>query len=179
MRWKRSGTSRAGGAGGQELLGEPWRKLAHALISGTGGCGRRCSCATGGAQPPPSDRPRRGSGPTRRSPGGRCRLPACTRRPASTAKPSTTRRRSTKLRTYPVYVKGTEPKGYRDWMRAPGPSAADRTCQAHTGSRLDRRRAATSSTACISRTSARADPRAFAWADDPDLVAHERVLVAD
>ena len=31
------------------------------------------------------------------------------------------------VRTYPVYIKGREPEGYRDWMRKQGPQPSDRT----------------------------------------------------
>jgi hypothetical protein len=81
------------------------------------------------------------------------------------------------VRTYPVYVKSREPNGYRDWMRQQGPrpliDASALTTEADwiaagrevfDGLHLKQFRTA--------------DPRAFAWADDPDLAAHEGVTVA-
>jgi mono/diheme cytochrome c family protein len=81
------------------------------------------------------------------------------------------------VRTYPVYLKGREPAGYRDWLRQQGPQPLIEPSKLQTetdwiaagrdvfdGLHLARFRSAS--------------PRAFQWADDPDLVVHERVTVA-
>jgi hypothetical protein len=81
------------------------------------------------------------------------------------------------VRTYPVYVKSREPKGYRDWIRKQGPrpliepakltSEADWIAagrEVFDGLHLAEFRTA--------------DPRALRWADDPDLMAREGVTVA-
>ncbi len=81
------------------------------------------------------------------------------------------------VRTYPVYVKSREPKGYRDWMRKQGPQPLIEPAKLKTeadwiaagGDVFD---------GLHLKDFRTADPRAFAWADDPDLVAHERVMVA-
>ena len=81
------------------------------------------------------------------------------------------------VRTYPVYIKSREPAGYRDWMRKQGPQPliepAKLTSEADWiaagGEVFDGLHLAEFRTA---------DPRAFQWADDPDLMARERVSVA-
>ena len=81
------------------------------------------------------------------------------------------------VRTYPVYIKSREPEGYRDWIRKQGPQPlidpATLTSEANwlaagrevfDGLHLAKFRTA--------------DPRAFRWADDPDLMARQGVTVA-
>src|SRR5262245_56337849 len=75
------------------------------------------------------------------------------------------------LRTYPVYTKAREPDGYREWIRRQGPqplidpstlrSEADWIAAGRDvfdGLHLQEFRTD--------------DPRAFAWADDPDPASH-------
>jgi hypothetical protein len=81
------------------------------------------------------------------------------------------------VRTYPVYLKGREPAGYRDWIRKQGPQPlvdpSTLTTEAEwlaagrdvfDGMHLAEFRTASAA--------------AFAWADDPDLAAHQHVIVA-
>jgi hypothetical protein len=81
------------------------------------------------------------------------------------------------VRTYPVYVKGREPAGYRDWMRKQGPQPLIEPTKLRTEDDwIAAGREVFDSLHLLSfRT---ADPRAFAWADDPDLAAHQQVSVA-
>jgi hypothetical protein len=81
------------------------------------------------------------------------------------------------VRTYPVYIKGREPKGYREWMRKQGPRPlidaatlkTDADWLAAGRDVFDGMHLAEFRTASAA---------AFAWADDPDLAAHQHVRVA-
>ena len=81
------------------------------------------------------------------------------------------------VRTYPVYVQGREPAGYREWMRKQGPQPLIEPAKLRTeadwlaagrdvfdGMHLREFRTASAA--------------AFAWADDLDLAAHQHVRVA-
>ena len=80
------------------------------------------------------------------------------------------------LRTYPVYVKGREPKGYREWMRQQGPKPLIEIGR----SRTDAEWAAAGREIFDgldiphNRTG---DPRALAWVDDPAAPEREHALV--
>jgi mono/diheme cytochrome c family protein len=81
------------------------------------------------------------------------------------------------VRTYPVYLKSREPAGYRDWMRKQGPQPLIEP--AKLKSEADWIAAGEDVFDGLHLAEFRtADPRAFRWADDPDLVAHEGVTVA-
>ena len=81
------------------------------------------------------------------------------------------------VRTYPVYLKSREPAGYRDWMRKQGPQPLIEP--AKLKSEADWMAAGRDVFDGLHLAEFRtADPRAFRWADDPDLVAHEGVTVA-
>jgi mono/diheme cytochrome c family protein len=81
------------------------------------------------------------------------------------------------VRTYPVYLKSREPAGYRDWMRKQGPQPLIEP--AKLKSEADWIAAGQEVFDGLHLAEFRtADPGAFRWADDPDLVAHEGVTVA-
>ena len=81
------------------------------------------------------------------------------------------------VRTYPVYIKSREPEGYRDWMRKQGPQPLIEP--AKLTSEADWIAAGQEVFDGLHLAEFRtADPRAFRWADDPDLVAREGVTVA-
>ena len=81
------------------------------------------------------------------------------------------------VRTYPVYLKSREPAGYRDWMRKQGPQPL--IDPARLRSDADWIAAGRDVFDGLHLAEFRtADPGAFRWADDPDLVAHEGVTVA-
>ena len=81
------------------------------------------------------------------------------------------------VRTYPVYVKSREPEGYRDWIRKQGPQPLIEP--AKLTSEADWIAAGREVFDGLHLAEFRtADPRAFRWADDPDLMAREGVTVA-
>ena len=81
------------------------------------------------------------------------------------------------VRTYPVYLKSREPAGYRDWMRKQGPQPLIEP--AKLKSEADWMAAGRDVFDGLHLAEFRtADPGAFRWADDPDIVAHEGVTVA-
>jgi len=81
------------------------------------------------------------------------------------------------VRTYPVYIKSREPKGYRDWMRKQGPQPLIEP--AKLTSEADWIAAGREVFDGLHLAEFRtADPRAFQWADDPDRMAREGVTVA-
>ena len=81
------------------------------------------------------------------------------------------------VRTYPVYIKSREPEGYRDWMRKQGPQPLIEP--AKLTSEADWIAAGREVFDGLHLAEFRtADPRAFRWADDPDLMAREGVTVA-
>jgi mono/diheme cytochrome c family protein len=81
------------------------------------------------------------------------------------------------VRTYPVYIKSREPEGYRDWMRKQGPQPLIEP--AKLASEADWIAAGREVFDGLHLAEFRtADPRAFRWADDPDLMAREGVTVA-
>lgn len=81
------------------------------------------------------------------------------------------------VRTYPVYVKGREPKGYRDWMRRQGPRPLIEPAKLTT--EADWLAAGREVFDGLHLADFRtADPRAFAWADDPALAVNQHVTVA-
>jgi hypothetical protein len=82
------------------------------------------------------------------------------------------------LRTYPVYVKGREPSGYRDWIRRQGPQPLiDLSTLRSEAEWIAAGRDVFDSLHLQEfRTD---DPRAFAWADDPDPASHGVSVAAD
>jgi hypothetical protein len=81
------------------------------------------------------------------------------------------------VRTYPVYIKSREPKGYRDWMRKQGPQPLIEPAKLH--SEADWIAAGREVFDGLHLAEFRtADPRAFRWADDPERMAREGVTVA-
>jgi len=81
------------------------------------------------------------------------------------------------VRTYPVYIKSREPEGYRDWMRKQGPQPLIEP--AKLTSEADWIAAGQEVFDGLHIAQFRtADPRAFKWADDPELMAREGVTVA-
>jgi cytochrome c553 len=82
------------------------------------------------------------------------------------------------LRTYPVYVKGREPSGYRDWIRRQGPQPLIdlSTLRSEADWIAAGRDVFDSLHLQEFRTD---DPRAFAWADDPDPASHGVSVAAD
>jgi hypothetical protein len=82
------------------------------------------------------------------------------------------------LRTYPVYAKGREPSGYRDWIRRQGsqPLIDPLTTRSEADWIAAGRDVFDSLHLQEFRTD---DPRAFAWADDPDPASHGVSVAAD
>lgn len=81
------------------------------------------------------------------------------------------------VRTYPVYIKNREPKGYRDWIRKQGPQPLIEPAKLTTEADwiAAGREVFDGLHLAQFRT---ADPRAFRWADDPELMVREGVTVA-
>jgi len=81
------------------------------------------------------------------------------------------------VRTYPVYLKGREPAGYREWMRKQGPQPLIDPANLKTDADWLAAGRAVFDGMHLSefRTASAA---AFAWADDPDLPSHQHVKVA-
>src|SRR4029453_13024682 len=81
------------------------------------------------------------------------------------------------VRTYAVYIRSREPEGYREWMRTQGPQPLIEP--AKLTSEADWIAAGREVFDGLHLAEFRtADPRAFRWADDPDLMAREGVTVA-
>jgi hypothetical protein len=80
------------------------------------------------------------------------------------------------VRTYPFYIKSREPKGYRQWLRRQGPQPIIDPAQLETETDwiAAGREVFDGMVLPDFRTD---DPRALAWANDPDLVAHEHVTI--
>lgn len=80
------------------------------------------------------------------------------------------------LRTYPVYVKGREPKGYRDQLRRRGPQPLVEIGRARTAAEWVA--AGRDVFAGLDLPENRTDdPEVLAWVDDPDAPAREHSLV--
>ena len=82
------------------------------------------------------------------------------------------------LRTYPVYRKGRAPKGYREWILAQGPRPLVEPQKLETEADwiAAGRDVFDGMDLGENRTD---DPRAFAWIDDSELQARERVPVTN
>ena len=82
------------------------------------------------------------------------------------------------LRTYPVYVKGREPKNYREWMRKQGPKPLIEIGTSRTDAEwaAEGREIFDGLDIAHNRTD---DPRALAWVDDPAAAAREHALVTN
>jgi hypothetical protein len=80
------------------------------------------------------------------------------------------------LRTYPAYIKGREPKGYREWMRKQGPKPLIAIGKSRTDAEWIAAGLEVFDGMDIpeDRTD---DSRATAWFDDPAAAARDRVLV--
>jgi cytochrome c553 len=80
------------------------------------------------------------------------------------------------LRTYPVYLKGREPKGYRDWIRRQGPQPLIEIGKARSDAEWVEagRRMFDGFDLPENRTD---DSRVLAWLDDPAAAEREHALV--
>jgi hypothetical protein len=80
------------------------------------------------------------------------------------------------LRTYPAYIKGREPKGYREWMRKQGPKPLIEIGKSRTDAEWIAAGLQVFDGMDIpeNRTG---DPRAIGWFDDPAASARDRALV--
>ena len=80
------------------------------------------------------------------------------------------------LRTYPVYIKSKEPAGYREQLLRRGPQPLIEIGRSRTDAEWAElgREIFDGMDHAETRT---ADPRAFAWVDDPAVIAREKALV--
>jgi cytochrome c553 len=82
------------------------------------------------------------------------------------------------LRTYPIYLKDREPKGYREWMLKQGPKPLIETGKSRTdaGWAATGREVFDGMDLPENRTD---DPRVLAWIDDPSAAAREHATVTN
>ena len=88
------------------------------------------------------------------------------------------RRAVDEVRTYPVYLKDREPKGYRDWMRKQGPQPLIETGKSQTEAEWAAagREVFDGLDLPEFRTD---DPRVLAWVDDPSAADASATVAAD